>query len=175
MADAYNPDDYATWGAWDRENVDPDKPRTWHPEQYWLDRAVWLGLLDGDLEPLKEYLRSPYPMRRQMREDIATCIEGDDTRWKIVCKRLVAGGDSLRESVAVEVRNMRIAAFVEQRKSHWSNVKNPRDNAIADAVEKFKESPSTVIAACTKARAIREGRQPGLSFSLRGWKSKRSP
>ena len=75
---------------------------SWPAEQQKLDVATWFGLIDGDLGPLVEYLRSDYPVHRRMREDLARCIEGKDTLHKIVCKKQRSGPGGVRQSMAAQ-------------------------------------------------------------------------
>lgn len=148
------------------EAYDPEVERTWTGEQRELSQAVWYGLIDGDLKPLVEYLRSPYPVTRSLRNNLIACIEGDNTLHTIVCKKQRDGAFSVREAVAVEQRMHAIVKYVDAR---TPEVRGKVSCAIQDACIHFGVSKSTVMKARAKFKAIREGKADGLSFSMRTW------
>ena len=143
---------------------------SWPVEQQKLDVATWLGLIDGDLGPLVEYLRSDYPMHRTLREDLARCIEGKDTLHKIICKKQRSGVGGVRKSMTTEGRMIEICEFVAARIPDSGKV----ENAIEDACKHFDVSRATVTAARRWGREVKEGKGARLAFSLGGWKRQKS-
>lgn len=150
---------------------DPDDPYSWSEEHRRLDREAWLGLVDGDLDPLVAYLRSPYPVSRRMREDLVRCIQGDGTLHQIVTRN--CGGRRGTKSVRREIQNcalnFAIAGFVECLidTDAGDEAIPPVKSTAAEmyAVELFGVSLAKVQAARLN---YREG--TGLpTFALAGW------
>lgn len=152
------------------DTYDRDRPITWPAEDKAFSQRVWLALVDGDLQPLAEYLRSPLPVDRGLREDIARCIEGRGTLHQIVTTSTNGrpGSKSVRREIEAFVLKMAIVDFVDclMDPAAGPEASPPCRPKKAESItaEVFGISLSSVQNA---RRSIKEGQGP--TFSMAGW------
>lgn len=168
-----------------KQEYDPDHPATWPEQEKEFSQRVWLALIDGDLGPLVEYLRSSLPMDRELREVLARHIEGRDTLHKIWTKKSGApswgkasrsGPWSVRREVARDQERLAIFEIVGALTASdaGAEARDPiqKEPAVAYVAELFGLGRSTVYSLIAQHEAILDARIDGLSFWAGGRISK---
>lgn len=126
---------------------DPFIFETWPEEQKDFVSSVQHGLLDGDLQPLADYLRAGHYVFPNLATTIADAIESRDMPFRIITKGVTRSPLNTTQRVAQEAQKWNIGVFAEVRARHHGKGKSKL--AIGDAMKKFDVTQTVV----TDARA----------------------
>lgn len=81
------------------------------PEEIDLFSRTAIGLRTGDLKPLAEYLRSPYPLHPSIALELARCIDSPDAFYRL--KKYRKGPGDWDQSVENRQQIARIGHFID--------------------------------------------------------------
>jgi hypothetical protein len=132
-----------------RRHYDPFDYVSWPEEQRAFVARVLHGMLDGEFQPLADYLRAGHHVIPAIATAIANCLERKHAPFYLYSKGAKSGAQKLSTIADKEFRKMQIAVFYE----HRVRMLGPGASLVAlqETCERFGISQST---AKTHRRAL---------------------
>ncbi|MDB5582935.1 MAG: hypothetical protein JWR80_8111 [Bradyrhizobium sp.] len=127
---------------------DPFDYDTWPQAQKSFVGRVQHGLLDGDLQPLADYLRAGHYIFPNLATMIADAIEGKDMPEILTMRRATRSPLNTTQRFELEARRTQIGVYTQARVNELG--KGKTKVAIGEAMDKFQACKTEV----TDARAI---------------------
>lgn len=120
---------------------DPHDIKTWPKAAVDAHVRAQQGLVDGDLQPLADYIRAGHYMHPNLTVMIADAIEGRDFPYHIKIVGRKKGQRRHAELAAIENRKMQIGVFMEDRIR--ANGRGGYESALEETREHFSVSKRT--------------------------------
>jgi hypothetical protein len=136
---------------WWCEIADAEQHRDLTPEEDALAMRAYSGLLQGNLEPLAEYLRTGAPFDFIFRREIVEAIEGG-REFRLELRKQTTGPGNVVTRLQTQWRDMQIGLYIQKR---LPNLNNQLEAAVADAMEHFGAKRGVVLNAWSKFKTSR--------------------
>jgi hypothetical protein len=124
---------------------------TWPEGQKAFASRVMYGILDGDLQPLADYLRAGHYIHPRLAHVLIDVIENNDVPFQIVTVGARGGQPGMTKQLTESGMKMATGVFMEDRFRRFGRADSK--NAARDAAAKFGVSERVAI---TARRELRE-------------------